>query len=47
MEIRKVEFKMLFIAKVADGFLSIFWNSIGRVFLYFFLVQYIEDGHDL
>ena len=41
MSIRKNEFKMLAIIKISDGFLSVFWNCVGRVFLYFFISKYL------
>ena len=41
MSIRKNEFKMLAIIKISDGFLSVFWNCVGRVFLYFFITKYL------
>jgi hypothetical protein len=43
-DIRSKEFCMLAIVRGSDGLLAVFWNTIGRVLMFVFLVGYLEGG---
>ncbi|EAS02570.2 ABC transporter C family protein (macronuclear) [Tetrahymena thermophila SB210] len=46
-KIRSKEFRYIIITRILDGVLSIFWNCVSYFLLFFFLVSYVNDGHDL
>lgn len=41
-KIRDKEFIYLGINRVLDGFISIFWNCINYILLYYFLITYLD-----
>ena len=45
--IRSKEFKYISIARCLDGLSSILWNSTSYFLLYFFLVEFADEGNDL
>lgn len=45
--IRSEEFKYITTTRLLDGLLSVFWNSIQHLLLYFFLSNYVNAGNDL
>ncbi len=47
LKLRKVEFKMLSNLKIINGFLNVFYNSLGKIFLLLTLIIYIDRGHTL
>ncbi|KAL4486706.1 hypothetical protein ABPG72_022181 [Tetrahymena utriculariae] len=46
-KIRSQEFHNIIITRCLDGVLTIFWNCISYFLLFFFLVNYVSDGHSL
>lgn len=46
-KIRSSEFGFIITTRSFDGVLSIFWNCVNYFLLFFFLVSYVNDGHDL
>lgn len=45
--LRRKEFKNISIARCLDGFYTLFWNSANYVLLYFFLIEFVDEGNDL
>ena len=45
VDIRRREYLKLFIVRIADGFLGLYWNSLSYVLLFFFLINYININH--
>ena len=45
--LRSKEFKNISIVRCLDGLSGIFWSSASYFLLYFFLVEFVDEGNDL
>ena len=46
-DIRNKEFQYLVIEKTTDGVSEMVWGMLSQVFLYTFLVNYVQNGNDI
>ncbi|KAL4483223.1 hypothetical protein ABPG74_019249 [Tetrahymena malaccensis] len=46
-KIRSQEMGIMIKTRILDGILSIFWSCVSSLLLFFFLISFVNDGHDL
>ncbi|KAL4490444.1 hypothetical protein ABPG72_002654 [Tetrahymena utriculariae] len=46
-KIRSQEMGIMIKTRILDGVLNIFWSCVSSLLLFFFLISFVDDGHDL